>query len=250
MPWRSMVRLVVDRAALLDRLLDQPVDRARRMAVSSPAARRCSLRPRSGWRPRAIGSRSSRYSATCASLTWRFSGRHSQTPRPARRTRRHDDHARSDDGGGAESERFETGGRQQQRQQAARDDDHDAAKRELQAPPIPDLSDDLYELRTVSAHLCRPPHRVVARRRAMVLRSLAPPATTQRLVTDDRRTTMTKLTPWISDSRGLFRWRAAGFRRAADTTRAPAGARDPAVYRLRGRCRGRRAVRPGRSAPP
>jgi len=38
----------------------------------------------------------------------------------------------------------------------ARHDDHGASKRELQAPPVSDLPDDLYELRTVSriAHVC------------------------------------------------------------------------------------------------
>ena len=82
---------VLERAALLDRLLDQLLDQMRRRAMIRPmlaVGRTASTALRIA--ASSVGSRSSRYIATCASVTRRRSGR----TRPYDDERREDERAR------------------------------------------------------------------------------------------------------------------------------------------------------------
>ena len=137
---------VFDRAALLDRLLDEPLDQLRRRAEIAAG------RQTGGLDRAQDGGLQRRVALLEIQRDLRVGDASEQRPdEPEPHQAGEDDEGRDaerDDGGRAEPERFETRRRQQQRQQRAGHDDDRSAQRQPHPPAVADTTDDVDELET------------------------------------------------------------------------------------------------------
>ena len=113
-------------------------------ATSHPAARDTSMALRIV--ESSVGSCSSRYSATCSSVTLRDSGR-AKNHAPAATSTSAGDDAEPEDRGGRELQRFERVGDRENRDEPGEQESDRAAQRELDAPAPADLPDHFEQLR-------------------------------------------------------------------------------------------------------